>query len=239
MVQFGHRNAKCSSELAPTLAAAKAAATTPAKGLKKTATIPSFKEQLAAVNGKIRHVNMWNQFDRFHDGLLYYVNKAERLRDSARLLWDTSLQHSDAAMMLAGSSIELLLKGTILGLQECFPHCHRLECLIATAGISISDKDHVTSQLLTEYIVWAARYPTPRKWDDWFLEETGGWPLSRAPYRHRTDDRDDYESLWKTLVPYFGRVNEATFESAELNENDIYKLKTRPHLKHQCASRRV
>lgn len=195
--------------------------------------IEKFEDQLAAVNGKVRHVNMWNDFDRYHDGLLYYWNKAEKLRNSAEILWASGSWQNDIALMLAGFSIELLLKGTILGLQDVFPHCHELDCLIATAGISVSDRDHQTSKLLTEYIVWAARYPTPKIAEAWFLEEAGGWPLSRAPDLRDTNQQDDYESLWNTLAPYFWRVEEGTLESADLNEEDIYQLKKRPKVDHK------
>jgi hypothetical protein len=204
---------------------------------KMTAVLKSFDEQLTEVSGKVRHINMWNQFDRFHDGLLYYWNNAEKLNKSATVLWAAA--QDDVALMLAGHSIELLLKGTILGLQEVFPHCHRLECLISTAGISISDTEHVTSQLLTEYIVWAARYPTPRKAEDWFLEETGGWPLSLAPKRYNATYWTDYENLWNTLTPYFWQVKDATYESADLSENEFIRPRKGPQPKHECESRRV
>src|SRR5258708_766725 len=131
----------------------------------------SFEEQLAEVTGKVRHLNMWNDFDRYHDGLMYYWINAEQLRASAKAICDNYGNGRNVSLLLAGQSIELLLKGTILGLWDVFPHCHRLECLISTAGIVVNDRDHATSQLLTEYIVWAARYPTPRKAKDWFLHE--------------------------------------------------------------------
>lgn len=199
-------------------------------------TIENFENQLASVKGKIRHVNMWNDFDRYHDG--YYWNNAEKLRDSAKILWGSQGFYNEIALMLAGLSVELLLKGTILGLQDAFPHCHELDCLIATAGISVSDRDHQTSRLLTEYIVWAARYPTPKYAKDWFLEETGGWPLSRESVRHDTNQQEDYDSLWSALAPYFWRVQKETFESADLDEADAYKLKNRAKIKHEHAPRR-
>jgi hypothetical protein len=202
-------------------------------------TIESFEDQLTAVKGKIRHVNMWNHYDRYHDGLLYYWNNAENLRKSANIVWDNQILGNEIALMLAGLSIEILLKGTILALQEVFPHCHRLECLIATAGISVNDRDHQTSRLLTEYIVWAARYPTPKGAEEWFLEETGGWPLSLAPEERGINKRGDYENLWSTLCPYFWRVQKETFESAELDIDSYGTLKERPKLKHVHAPRRV
>ncbi len=202
-------------------------------------TLESFEDQLARVKGKIRHINMWNGYDRDHDALLYYWNNAEKLRKSANIVWDNQMLGREIGLMLAGLSIELLLKGTILALQDVFPHCHRLDCLIATAGISVSDRNHQTSRLLTEYIVWAARYPTPKDAEDWFLEETGGWPLSRAPEEVGVNQRGNYENLWSALAPYFWRVQKETFESAELEIDSYGTLKKRPKLKHVHASRRV
>jgi hypothetical protein len=202
--------------------------------------VSSFEDQLAAVRGKIRRLNMWNFFDRYHDGLLYYYNRAERLKDGAVILWDSGPIQNDTASMLAGLSIELLIKGTILALQGFFPHCHKLDCLIATAGISVDDRDHLTSRLLTEYIVWAAKYPTPTRAEDWFLDETGGWPLSMKEDTWNSDRRKDYEHLWNTLHPYFWRVQEATFESAELDAEDYGRLRQRPPGRpHQCTPRRI
>lgn len=203
-------------------------------------TIPTFEDQLAAVTDKVRSVNMWNDFDRYRDGLLYYWNKAERLRDSANILWTHSWPGNEVALMLAGLSVELLLKGTILGLQVVFLNCHKLDCLIAIAGISVDDRDHQTSRLLSEHVIWAGRYPTPKFAKDWFLEETGGWPLSLVPARHNANEHEEYERLWATLAPYFWRVNDATFESADLNEEDAYRLRERPNLApHEYISRRI
>jgi hypothetical protein len=172
-------------------------------------TIESFEDQIVAVKGKIRRINMWNDYDRHYHGLLYYWDNAEKLRDSANIVWDKQRFGNAIALMLAGLSIEVLLKGIILALQDVFPYCHRLDCLIATAGISVSDRDHQTSRLLTEYIVWAARYPTPKGAEDWFLEETGGWPLSLAPDERGINRRGEYENLWSILTPYFWRRAES------------------------------
>lgn len=202
--------------------------------------IKSFEDQLAAIQGKIRSVDMWNDFDRYHDGLLYYMNHAEQLKKGASILWDSGAMQNNIASMLAGLSIELLVKGTLVGLQGVFPRCHNLQCLIATAGISVDDRDDLTSRLLTEYIIWAAKYPTPWRAEDWFLEETGGWPLSRTEDNWNTNRQQEYERLWNTLCPYFLRVHDATFESAELREGDYDRLRPRPSNKdHHCAPRRT
>ena len=65
-------------------------------------TIERFEDQLAAEKGKSRHVNMWNFYDRYHDGLLYYRNNAEKLRDSANILWDRQGFGNAISLMLAG-----------------------------------------------------------------------------------------------------------------------------------------
>ena len=85
----------------------------------------------------------------------------------------------------------------------------------------------------------AFKYRTRKDAKDWFLDETGGWPLSRTPPQNDTNQQVDYERLWSTLSPYFWRVQEGTFESANFNEADVYKLRERPKAKHKHASRRA
>jgi hypothetical protein len=74
-------------------------------------TIGSSEDQLAAVKGKIRRINMWNDYDRYHDGLLYYWDNAEKLKDSANIVWKNQRLGNAIASMLADCRLRYCSKG--------------------------------------------------------------------------------------------------------------------------------
>jgi hypothetical protein len=48
---------------------------------------------------------------------------------------------------------------------------HQIDCLIATAGIAVNDRDHNTSRMLNKYISWTEKYITPRNARYLFLDD--------------------------------------------------------------------
>ena len=67
----------------------------------------------------------------------------------------------------AGLSIELGLKAVAVAKSKDFPKTHRLIDLVRFSGIEITLDQEVTLELLSEFIIWAGRYPVPKKADDW------------------------------------------------------------------------
>src|SRR5271168_949935 len=109
----------------------------------------SFEQHLARVQGKIHRVNMSDRFERMHDGLLYYWNRAEQLHSGAKII-SAGSGPLQVFFLLAGLSIELLLKG----IQRAFdlpisPH-HRLHDLSRDVGITINSDDQIILKALSE-----------------------------------------------------------------------------------------
>ena len=75
-------------------------------------------------------------------------------------------------LMLGGLAIENLLKGLIakadkISQEKGKPKFkeHGLVALAATAGVTLSDDELVLLQRLTEFVLWAGRYPASQKAD--------------------------------------------------------------------------
>jgi hypothetical protein len=120
----------------------------------------TFEEKLARVAGTVRRVVMDDPHRRYRDGLLYWSNKAERLHNAAMVLGgDPSGHHFEAFALLAGFSLEILIKGTLTGLGEKVPLKHDLVTLSQRAGITVSNEDRAVLKALTVYTTWYSRYP--------------------------------------------------------------------------------
>lgn len=126
----------------------------------ETDQMASFDEHLNLVKRKIHVVNVSDDFERKRNGLLYYWNCAERLFESAKIIWDAH-GSSDIAAMLSGMSMEVLLKGIHVAFDKKFKKSHRLHELCTEIGISVSANDAIILRTLTEMICWSARYPAP------------------------------------------------------------------------------
>jgi hypothetical protein len=123
----------------------------------------TFEEKLARVVGTIRRIAIDDPHRRYRDGLLYYSNKAERLHDAAMVLGGEPFDHHfEAFALLAGFSLEVLIKGTLTGLGEKIPFTHNLVALSEAAGFTISDDDRAVLKALTVYTTWYSRYTTAK-----------------------------------------------------------------------------
>lgn len=139
----------------------------------------TFEEKLARVAGTIHRVAIDDPHRRYRDGLLYYSNKADKLHDAAIALGgDPFGKHFEAFALLAGFSLEVLIKGTLIGLRENVPMKHNLVTLSEAAGFTISDDDRAVLKALTVYTTWYSRYPAAKG----SREMIEGMEVLRAPY---------------------------------------------------------
>ncbi len=67
----------------------------------------------------------------------------------------------------AGLSIELGLKAVAVAKLKDFPKTHKLIDLVRFSDLEITLDQEVTLELLSELIIWAGRYPVPKKVDEW------------------------------------------------------------------------
>lgn len=181
-----------------------------------------FKEQLENVRGKIRRIWMWDPFKRFSGGLLYYLNKSNDLRAAALVLSERREINSDIFAMLAGQSLEVLLKGILKGLQDGYPKHHKLVDLWERTGIPLSDDERTLLEILTEYVTWAGKYPVALSPKAMTLGREilgkryprGGNAAMMLAANPVTVER--YDVLWTRLHASFFEINSATFESADM-----------------------
>lgn len=165
----------------------------------------TFEEKLARVTGTIHRVAIDDPHRRYRDGLLYYSNKAEKLHDAATVLGgDPFGHHFEAFTLLAGFSLEVLIKGTLIGLREEIPFTHNLVNLSEAAGFTISDDDRAVLKAFTVYTTWYSRYPAAKG----VREMTEGMEILNAPYPRAGNLAEIAEAVRTSPVA----VNTATYE---------------------------
>ena len=190
-----------------------------------------FEQKLAKVAGTIRRIAIDDPYGRYSGGLLYYSNKAQNLHDAAQLLdGDPSGHHFEAFALLAGFSLEVLIKGILLGLGEKVPFTHDLLKLVDRAGLSISHDDRAVLKAFTIYTMWKSRYPAAKG----PKEMTEGLAILNAQYGQsgnllsivtaaRTSsvavNTVNYERLYHFILQRFFDVQSQVFESAEWSFN--------------------
>ncbi|MDQ2166274.1 MULTISPECIES: hypothetical protein [Vibrio] len=112
------------------------------------------------------------QFDDMSVNPRYWQNKSRDLFRSARVLWkamkeDSSLSVSCYATykMLMGMSFEALLKGLLIASQEVAISdlaTHNLVELAKDSGLNLTKNENKIFTVLTDYILWAGKYPIPK-----------------------------------------------------------------------------
>lgn len=110
------------------------------------------------------------QFELRQETPAYWHNKSHDLFVSARTLWmamqnDKNLEVNcwSTYKMLMGMSLELLFKAHCVGAGISFGATHDLVSLAKTANFTTSKDENGIFNVLSEYIIWDGRYPTPKK----------------------------------------------------------------------------
>ena len=181
----------------------------------------SFEKQLKQVQGKVFRVNIADPFERKRDGLLYYWNHANRLHSGALIISDAG-GPQEVFALLAGLSMELLLKGIHRAFDKQAPHSHGLYDLSKEVGITVTPNDKVILDALSEHVLWASRYPTPTKPSLMFRamrifekQRRGSGNLTNYYLPERDISRTNYDRLWERFATYYQQAREARIESAE------------------------
>lgn len=105
------------------------------------------------------------QFEHRNLESVYWFNKATDLFSSARILWENMNKNFtcwETYKMLMGMSFELLFKAIAIKKEITLRHSHNLIILAKEAGINLSNDEKELLKVLTEYIIWAGKYPTPK-----------------------------------------------------------------------------
>ncbi|HLK11078.1 MAG TPA: hypothetical protein VKW76_06840 [Candidatus Binatia bacterium] len=147
--------------------------------------------------------------------MLWLLN-AEGLRWAAETLWnqyfidDASGRRLGPVMLLAGLTIELLLKGLAVGRQKAAPRTHDLLELAEVAGLQLRPPEEELLERLTVFVRWAGRYPVPleRHVEDMMPRTHLGGGAMPLTYM-RGDDRQ----VWSALIARLSEELSATTES--------------------------
>jgi HEPN domain-containing protein len=155
---------------------------------------------------------------RMTHGLLYYFNKADTLRKSAEILMGHG-ETREVFTMIAGMSMEVLLKGIIVGVDGSPRKTHNLNKLIDDVGIAVDVDERILLEVMTEHVLWVGRYTTPLKREDWHRvydirekQKEGGSKWFDNP--SRMVDVGTFRRLWAKVEDCFWQVKEARPESA-------------------------
>lgn len=189
-----------------------------------------FEEVLERETGKRRSFDVYDVFDRSQKASSSYYNKASDLHAGALLLWDAcqspvGFMATDAKAeqlglgegfrlsvalppvfaLLARLSIELLLKAIARICSLKNKEHHRLVDLSNDVGILLSHERAGIAALLTEYVYWASRYPTPKGEDQYQKAQ-------RIFLEAGTITLPKYESLWGMLSAAYWRAKRLIHE---------------------------
>lgn len=110
------------------------------------------------------------QFELRQEIPAYWHNKSHDLLVSARTLWKAMQKERELEIncwstykMLMGMSLELLFKAHCVGAGVSFGATHDLVSLAKTANFTTPKEENEILNVLSEYIIWDGRYPTPKK----------------------------------------------------------------------------
>lgn len=109
-----------------------------------------------------------SQFDAWSNNSAYWHNKATNLMHASEILWESYesgklFDGGDTHRLIMGLSFELMLKAFYVAESEKVPQCHDLNSLTKHCTLQLSSKDKKILKVLTGYIQWEGRYPTPNK----------------------------------------------------------------------------
>ncbi|QLB41759.1 hypothetical protein HV560_02350 [Mannheimia pernigra] len=97
----------------------------------------------------------------------YWHSEAANLLTSAEVLYNNLDKKPfcwNSYKLLIGLSFELLLKSIAIQKNMELSHTHKLDELIKSINIPLSNNDDLgILKILTEYVIWAGKYPIPKK----------------------------------------------------------------------------
>ena len=107
------------------------------------------------------------QFDTMNKCAAYWHNKSCHLNQSSKILWNAwgngdLIDSGDTYLMLMGLSFELLFKAFYIANEKTPPTHHRLDSLTNECSCAFANKDNIILKILSGYIIWEGRYPTPK-----------------------------------------------------------------------------
>jgi HEPN domain-containing protein len=107
---------------------------------------------------QLESADLWHQNSlSFHEASIVLHEHQELINGGIRIF-----------LFNAAQSIELIFKAILAAKGEVIPNIHNLRELCVKAGVELKEDQKHTLDLMTEIIMWLARYPSPRselQWD--------------------------------------------------------------------------
>ena len=175
---------------------------------------------------------MSSRYDRLYTrrkkAPLWWLNKANDLHASAGAVWlamteqykglfvrelglgdgfDMSVACGPVFLMLYGMALELLFKAVAVASGNEPEFSHDLMELAQGAGVDITEYESNQLALLTQSIIWAGRYPVPKKTDTLATHYTHVWEFLFDPVRDGQvrAKRPNRALEWTSLEPLFSK----------------------------------
>ena len=166
-----------------------------------------------------REPNYW--FNRASDlhasaGAVWYAihnNENDHITESIGLGAGFDLMASTwpVYLMLCGMSLELALKAVIVSRGGAPKATHDLVLLANQAGVEVPREQEGLLLFLSECVIWAGRYPVPKKVDDleyftflhyenFFVKEINGNTTTLKPKKPYPLDWPQFQRLWNAVT---------------------------------------
>lgn len=148
----------------------------------------------------------------------YWHDKSIHLNKSSEILWkawnDNKICDSgDTYRMLIGMSFELLFKAFYVANGKTPPKTHKLNELYSESGIAFSEKEKKLLDILSGYVIWEGKYPTPND----TKKKPGYNSIKHQWGAYRSSSRPDYSPFDKKVV----HLND--IESSDFGYNNLQK----------------
>jgi HEPN domain-containing protein len=162
----------------------------------------------------------------------YWVNRAVAHNKATLSLFRTQESRKsglkDPCFLLAGLSIELLIKAILVKTNQKFEVAdanHKLSNLLKKTKIELDEDQQVTIKFFEESILWLSKYPAPKnkKNKEFDLEQLFFQKSTKSLFRPRSANekswpsRKNYVKIWQKLVKIYFEIktqntNEFGFE---------------------------
>ncbi|TCT15124.1 hypothetical protein EDC51_10624 [Bibersteinia trehalosi] len=131
----------------------------------------------------------------------HWRSRSGDLLISAKVLWDNLNRKPfcwNVYKMLMGMAFELLIKSILKQKNIDFEYTHKLRSLAIQAGIKLSKEEFNLLDILSEYTLWAGKYPVPKN-DEFFKKH----------YENEQNQLyDEYQKVSDiSLVTYNGKLD--------------------------------
>ena len=168
---------------------------------------------------RIREIIGYTHQEQLDNADLWYKSSIS-FHEASTVLYENRERVSGAEKIFqfnAALSLELIFKAILAAKEKAIPQTHKLSELSSMAEVDLDDDQICTLELLTECIVWLARYPSPKtekKWDKFrdnilerhMVHSQSGNIHSTLANPKRFPTMENYTKIWEICLAKFASV---------------------------------